>query len=74
MTLAQFVGIETQPQPTRFPLIDERVEHIVTLAKQRRAAYIAGLFVAARDWLAEYRRSVRANAPISLIRGESQTW
>jgi len=72
MTARQFEAIGSPPKSTRFPLIDERVEHIAALAKQRRAAYIAGLFTSVRDWLAEYRRSVRAIAPTSLIRRAPQ--
>lgn len=72
MTARKIEAIETQPKSTRFPLIDERFEQVVALARQQRAAYIAGLFAAARAWLAEYFLSVRASAPISMIRGESK--
>jgi hypothetical protein len=68
----KFEAAQPQPCATRFLLADERVERIVMLAKEQRAAYIAKLFAAGRSWLAEYRRDVRACAPSSLIRGESQ--
>ncbi len=64
----KFKATEIQPRATRFPLTDERAERIVMLAKAHRAAYISGLFAAARASLAGYTRGIRAIAPTSMIR------
>jgi len=68
----QFEAVQPQSSVTRFALIDLPFERIVMLAKEQRAAYLAGLFAAGRAWLAEYSRSLRSMAPTSMVRSVKQ--